>query len=101
MPNTPQIVLVGYSLGQTSYMPLRLWQNTPHVRDDFTKVLGAHELKLGGEFLNLHTDVNWSTFKYGQIDGILGRLSASHSRRSSRCGTIRRPGTSTRSRRLP
>jgi len=76
VPNTPQIVLVGYSVGQTSYMPLRLWQNTPHVRDDFTKVLGSHELKIGGEFLNLHTDVIWSTFKYGQIDGILARLSA-------------------------
>ncbi len=76
VPNTPQITLVGYGLGQTSYMPLRLWQNTPHVRDDFTRVYGSHELKLGGEFLNLHTDVIWSTFKYGQIDGILGRLSA-------------------------
>jgi hypothetical protein len=77
VPLTPQIVLTGYSIGQTSYMPLRLWQNTPHVRNDFSLIVdggGRHELKLGGEFLNLHTDVNWSMFKYGQIDAILARL---------------------------
>ena len=77
VPFTPQIVLTGYSIGQTSYMPLRLWQNTPHVRNDFSLIVdggGRHELKLGGEFLNLHTDVNWSMFKYGQIDAILARL---------------------------
>ena len=79
VPGTPQIVLSGYAIGQTSYMPLKLTQNTPHLRDDFTLVVqraGHHELKLGGEFLNLHTDVNWSIFRYGQIDAILGRLSA-------------------------
>lgn len=78
VPFTPQIVLSGYSIGQTSYMPLRLWQNTPHIRDDFSLVLdgaGRHELKIGGEFLNLHTDVIWSMFLYGQIDAILGRPS--------------------------
>jgi len=78
VPLTPQIVLSGYSIGQTSYMPLRLWQNTPHIRDDFSLVLdgaGRHELKIGGEFLNLHTDVTWSMFLYGQIDAILGRPS--------------------------
>ena len=58
-------------------MPLRLWQNTPHVRNDLTLILdgaGQHELKIGGEFLNLHTDVIWSTFRYGQVDAILATL---------------------------
>ena len=74
---TPQINLSGYSIGGTSYMPLRLWQNTPHVRNDLTLILdgaGQHELKIGGEFLNLHTDVIWSTFRYGQVDAILATL---------------------------
>jgi carboxypeptidase family protein len=79
VPNAPQINLSGYSVGPTSYMPLKLWQNTPHLRDDFTWIIdawGRHDLKLGGEFLNLHTDVLWSIFRYGQIDAIVGRPSA-------------------------
>ena len=61
--------------------PLRLWQNTPHLRDKFLGLdsvegAGRHELKLGGELLNLHTDVIWSTFKFGQIDAMIGRPTA-------------------------
>ena len=47
-------------------MPLRLWQNTPHSFATTSRILvkgGQHELKIGGEFLNLHTDVIWSTFR--------------------------------------
>ncbi len=76
VPGTPQIALAGYAIGQTSYMPLRLWQNTPHIRNDFMLIVqrwGRHELKMGGEFLNLHTDVIWSMFRDGQIDAVIGR----------------------------
>src|SRR5260370_23593568 len=74
VPGWGQISLAGYRIGKTSSMPLFLQQNTPHLRDDFTTVIskaGRHELKIGGEFLNLHTDVNWSSFRYGQIDANL------------------------------
>lgn len=79
VPGSPQINLAGYRIGGTSYMPLMLQQNTPHLRDDFTTVFskgGRHELKLGGEFLNLHTDVTWSVFRFGQIDANLRAVPA-------------------------
>ena len=84
-------------------MPLRLWQNTPHLRDDFSLIVdaaGRHELKLGGELLNLHTDVIWSTFKYRSDRRdhrpAIGRCAAGHLSGVEQPGA---PGTSMRCRR--
>jgi hypothetical protein len=75
----PTISMVGYRFGAASSNPLYLTQNTPSIRDDFTYLierLGHHEMKFGGEYLRLHTNVLWGQYMRPQYDANLAAVPA-------------------------
>ena len=71
-PAFPQIRLRGYTIGSPFFMPLREYQDTWSVRDDFTFLLGAHEFKLGGEVLLPVNFLYWPHYRSGILDATLG-----------------------------
>ena len=77
VPGAPQILLRGYQIGGTAiYNPLREYQNTYSIRDDFTVLRGDHELKIGGEFLLPSNFLYWAQARFGVIDATGGPIPA-------------------------
>ena len=65
---SPRIRLRGLTMGPSSSRPLVLLGRTYTVRDDFTLLLGDHELKIGGDFLWNNDFYFWSTGRTGELD---------------------------------
>jgi hypothetical protein len=75
VPGAPQIILSGYQIGGTAiYNPLREYQNTYSLRDDFTSLHGDHELKVGGEFLLPASFLYWAQARFGLITANAGPI---------------------------
>ena len=67
-PVSPRIRLQGLTIGPSSGIPLVLLGRTYTVRDDFTMLLGDHEVKIGGDFLWNNDFYEWSTGRFGELD---------------------------------
>ena len=73
VPGAPQILLRGYQIGGTAiYNPLREYQNTYSLRNDFSLLRGSHELKVGGEMLVPSNFLYWAQARYGRLDATGG-----------------------------
>ena len=67
----PQILLRGYSFGTQTNYPQDIGMDQYHIRDNFTYVFsgaGRHDLKIGGEYLNVLTHLFWANSGYGSLD---------------------------------
>ena len=64
----PRVTLPGLTLGKASYLPLNLIGRTYTVRDDFTVLLGNHELKVGGDFVWNNDFYEWNNRRFGELD---------------------------------
>jgi TonB-dependent receptor-like protein len=72
---TPNITLLGYSIGKRFILPQDIRQKSYSVRDNFTYFLdagGHHALKLGGEFLYNQNNVFWANARDGLINATGG-----------------------------
>jgi hypothetical protein len=65
----PQIVIAGLqNLGSNDYLPSDEVSQTLQVTDDFTKIHGAHSLKMGVEFQKIHFNTLQPPFPRGEFD---------------------------------
>jgi hypothetical protein len=69
---SPQISLVGYTIGQETFKPLYLTEKTWSVRNDLTLVLGSHEMRMGAEYLHHVNTLYWPSNKFGALDALGG-----------------------------
>jgi hypothetical protein len=51
-------------------------QETYSIRDDYTRLVSRHELKMGGEFLKMLSDVYWAQSRDGTLDATGGPVPA-------------------------
>ena len=65
---SPTIRMRGLTIGHSVSLPLVLQGRTYSVRDDFTMLLGDHELKVGGDFLWNNDFYEWNTRRFGFLD---------------------------------
>ena len=89
----------GYTIGANT---LNIFQDTQTVRDDFTTSYdwgGRHDVKLGGEYFRFQNDFRLVQPLHGRHRRAAGRGARPISRRCSRSGTTRPPGTCSRCRR--
>jgi hypothetical protein len=66
-PESPEVRFRGYTLGHPAYLPIREYANTWSVRNDFTMIRGAHELKIGGDFQLPSNQLYWANLAFGRI----------------------------------
>lgn len=69
---SPQISLIGYTIGQEVFKPLFLTEKTWSLRNDFTLLAGHHEMKMGAEYLHLRNILFWPSNKFGSLDALGG-----------------------------
>ena len=70
--SAPTIYLRGLRIGHSLSLPLNLIGRTYTVRDDFTMLLGDHELKVGGDFLWNNDFYEWNNRRFGRLDATGG-----------------------------
>jgi carboxypeptidase family protein len=63
----PTVLLGGYTIGGGNSRPLRLNGHTWSVREDFSTVVGSHELKVGGDLVWNHDFYEWNVNRYGLL----------------------------------
>jgi hypothetical protein len=73
---SPQISLLGYTIGQENFKPLIMYQKAFSLRDDFTLVKGRNELKVGGDYIYYDTYVYWPASAFGVYDMFGGAIPA-------------------------
>ncbi len=71
---SPQISLLGYTIGQETFKPLFLTEKTWSVRDDVTYLAGRHEIKTGGEYFRHLNTLFWPSNKFGTLDALGGPI---------------------------
>jgi hypothetical protein len=69
---SPQISLLGYTIGQETFKPLFLTNQNFSLRDDLTVISGKHEFKGGGEWFRHLNTLFWPSNKYGTLDALGG-----------------------------
>jgi Carboxypeptidase regulatory-like domain len=79
VPLTPQFAFPGYAVGARANYPEEFWQNTPSIRYDLSWHKGAHDFKIGGEFLKWRDTGWWQLRTRGQY--IFSQLPADIERR--------------------
>jgi hypothetical protein len=67
LKNTPNYVFPGLTVGQRRNYPQEFYQDTFSVRYDLTWHKGAHDLKLGAEFLRWHDTGQWQLLSRGEF----------------------------------
>jgi hypothetical protein len=73
---SPQILLLGYTIGQETFKPLYLTEKTWSVRNDLTYVAGRHEIKTGAEYFRHLNTLFWPSNKFGSLDALGGPIPA-------------------------
>jgi hypothetical protein len=73
---SPQILLLGYTIGQETFKPLFLTNQNVSVRDDLTMIQGKHEFKIGGELFRHLNTLFWPSNKFGSLDALGGPVPA-------------------------
>ena len=66
-PPSPEVRFRGYTLGHPAYLPIREYANTISLRNDYTMLKGAHELKIGGDFQLPSNRLYWANMAFGRI----------------------------------
>ncbi len=72
LEDVPFIIMPGLIAGKIFVFPLREYQDTYSIRDDFTMLRGNHEIKLGGEMLIPDNFLYWPNFRDSMILAFLG-----------------------------
>ena len=75
-PESPEVRFRGYTLGHPAFLPIREYANTWSVRNDFTMIRGAHELKVGGDFQLPSNQLYWANLAFGRIFSTGGPIPA-------------------------
>lgn len=73
---SPQILLLGYTIGQETFKPLFLTNQNFSLRDDLTVIAGKHEMKAGGEWFRHLNTLFWPSNKFGALDALGGPVPA-------------------------
>lgn len=73
---SPTVSLQGYTIGQESFKPLYLTEQTQAIRSDVTYVAGRHEMKTGGEYIRHNNILFWPSNKFGTLDALGGAVPA-------------------------
>jgi len=63
----PRIALRGYNIGHSQVNPVDLKQDEGSFRDDFSTLIGSHQMVMGGEFDPHLTQLNWFTSRDGWL----------------------------------
>lgn len=74
---SPQVLLLGYTIGQETFKPLFLTNQNFSLRDDLTVIAGKHEMKAGGEWFRHVNTLFWPSNKFGSLDALGGPVPAS------------------------
>jgi hypothetical protein len=70
----PFIQLRGYTLGTPNDYPQNIGQDMYQIRDNFSAIFGAHELKLGGEYMYQLHHLFWDQLEHATIDAQGGAI---------------------------
>ncbi|MGD9904773.1 MAG: carboxypeptidase regulatory-like domain-containing protein [Vicinamibacterales bacterium] len=66
LADTPNYVFPGFTAGQRRNYPQEFYQNTWAARYDLTASVGAHDFKIGAEFLRWHDTGQWQLLSRGE-----------------------------------
>jgi hypothetical protein len=67
LANTPNYVFPGLVVGQRRNYPQEFFQNTFSARYDLSWTRGAHDMKLGAEYLRWHDTGQWQLLSRGEF----------------------------------
>ena len=67
LANTPNYVFPTITIGQRRNYPQEFYQNTWALRYDLTTNVGAHDLKVGAEYLRWHDTGQWQLLSRGEF----------------------------------
>jgi hypothetical protein len=73
---SPQISLLGYTIGNVSFQPLYLTARSWQVRNDFSTYLGNHYVRIGGELLRNQNIIYWPSNEFGALVANRGAVPA-------------------------
>ena len=72
LEDVPFVILPGLIAGKVFVFPLREYQDTYSIRNDFTTLRGNHTFKIGGEMLIPDNFLYWPNFRDSMILAFLG-----------------------------
>ena len=76
LEQSPLVFLRGYTIGKSQALPLRLNGRMWSLRDDFTTVMGSHEIHVGADMQFNHDFYEWQNARYPVYDARGGPVPA-------------------------